>query len=124
MVTPKKVWQTCPQGTLSSEANGFRLSIERSVTVGYVRFVVLSDPGNATTPPSILASGEKPSALLAMAAAEQAAAAIRLWPTTMRNGATGIVGDVLVPTLVHRLAAGVTALSPEIAGKVACEATR
>jgi hypothetical protein len=74
MASPKSVWHA-GRGTLSSEASGFRLSIKRSATPGCFEFTIVTDPGDAV-PPCTVAFGSRRSALLAMAAAEQALVAL------------------------------------------------
>ena len=81
MATPQKLWHTGPKRTLWTEANGLRLSIELSATPGLFRFtvagdVVAGDAVAAATPSRPLATGNRRSAMDAMAAAEQAADSI------------------------------------------------
>jgi hypothetical protein len=91
MDIPKKMWRTGPNGTLLSEANGFRLIIEQSAAIGHIRFLVLSEPRDEAASPLILASGNKRSALRAMAAAERAASIVGRWPAEMwRRGTKSI----------------------------------
>jgi len=74
MGIPQKIWRTGLRGNLLSEANGFQLCIQNSAVAGLVRFMVLSDTRDVARPPSVLASGDRRSALAAMAAAERTAA--------------------------------------------------
>lgn len=68
-----RLWWTEPDGVLASEAGGFRLVV-RAVD-GWVRYLVLRQPGGAVVrPPGLLASGHEHDARAAMLAAERTAA--------------------------------------------------
>jgi hypothetical protein len=80
-----------------SEANGFALSVRQSPDGGCIQFMVVSDHGGRAGPPRVLACGDERSALRAMAAAEQAAAAMARCGPDMWEIGTEATGTLWPP---------------------------
>ena len=85
MVNPREVWMAQPYGTLSAHSLGSRLDVQLSDRPGLFSFAVSRPLGDDGVASSVLAKGERPSAMQAMAAAERAAAELsdKLPPRSM-----------------------------------------